>query len=221
MQEVWKELDQYFGDLLAPSDPILDDILTTNRRENLVPQDVSRPQGKLLEILVRISGTKRILEIGTLGAYSTVWFARTIPPEGHIVTLEVNKHHAEVASANLRLAGMDHKVDLRVGTALDLMAELAAEDIEPFDLIFLDADKRNNPGYLKYALQMSHPGTIILADNVVRSGRVAETDSDDADVRGVREFTEMVAAEPRLSATVVQTVGSKGYDGFMLAVVKA
>ena len=216
MQDTWKELDRYFGDLLAPSDPILDEILATNRREKLVEQDVSRPQGKFLDLLVRIAGIKRILEIGTLGGYSTVWFLRATGPEGHVVTLEHNPHHAEVATANLRRAGVLDQVDLRVGNAMESLEKLAAENPEPFDLFFLDADKRNNPGYLEWSMKMARPGSIILADNVVRSGRVAETNSDDLDVRGVRAFTELVAANKRLSGTTVQTVGTKGYDGWML-----
>jgi predicted O-methyltransferase YrrM len=219
MQEMWTEVDRYFGDLLAPSDDKLDAALEANRKAGLTAIDVTRLQGKFLELLVRISGARRVLELGTLGGYSTIWMTGALPEGGRLVTLEANPHHAEVARANLRRAGVEDRVDLRLGPALERLPALAAEGAGPFDMIFIDADKPAYPEYLVWALKLSRPGTLIVADNLVRKGKVVEAGSDDPDVRGVRRFTELVAAEPRLSATVLQTVGTKGYDGFALAVV--
>ena len=189
------------------------------RRAGLPTIDVTWFLGRFLELLVRISGARRVLEIGTLGGYSTIWMARALPEGGQIVSLELNPHHAEVARANLRNAGVLDKVDLRVGRASESLADLDAGDAEPFDLIFIDADKSGYPEYLDWALKLSRPGTVIVADNVVRDGKVIQAENADPDIQGVRRFTELVAAEPRLSATVLQTVGSKGYDGFAIAVV--
>jgi predicted O-methyltransferase YrrM len=218
MQEMWTEVDRYFGDLLAPSDDKLDAALDANRKAGLPAIDVTPLQGKFLDLLVRVSGARRVLELGTLGGYSTIWMARALPEGGRLVTLEANPHHAEVARANLRRAGVEDRVDLRLGPALESLPALEAEGV-PFDLIFIDADKTGYPDYLGWSLRLSRPGTLIVADNVVRKGKVVEAGSDDPDVRGVRRFTELVAAEPRLSATVLQTVGTKGHDGFALAVV--
>jgi predicted O-methyltransferase YrrM len=219
MQELWTQVDRYFGDLLAPSDAKLDAALKANREAGLPSIDVSRLQGKFLELLVRISGARRILEIGTLGGYSTIWMARALPQGGRIVTLEANPRHAEVARANLINAGVLDRVDLRLGRAIENLPALEASAAGPFDLIFIDADKPSNPEYLQWAMKLSRPGTVIVTDNVVREGKVVDLKSDDKDVQGTRRFAELVAAEPRLSATVLQTVGSKGYDGFALAVV--
>jgi predicted O-methyltransferase YrrM len=180
---------------------------------------VTRLQGKFLEFLVRISGARCILEIGTLGGYSTLCLARALPGDGRIVSLELDPHHAEVARANLENAGVMESVDLMIGPALESLPTLKNSAAAPFDLIFIDADKQGYPEYLRWALKLSRPGTVIIADNVVREGRVVDPDCDDPNVLGVRRFTEMLAAEPRLSATVLQTVGTKGYDGFALAVV--
>jgi predicted O-methyltransferase YrrM len=219
MQDVWTAVDGYFGDLLIARDEKLDAALAANRKAGLPAIDVSRLQGKFLELLVRISGARRILEIGTLGGYSTIWLARGLPEGGRIVTLEFDPHHAEVARANLEHAGVLDRVDLRVGRAIDTLPKLENTADSPFDLIFIDADKESYPEYLDWTLRLSRVGTVIVADNVVRDGRVVEADCDDERVQGVRRFTERLAAEPRLSATVLQNVGTKGYDGLALAVV--
>lgn len=219
MQDLWTKVDRYFCELLAPSDKILDATLLANRKADLPRIDVSRLQGKFLELLVRISGARRILEIGTLGGYSTIWLARALPQEGRIVTLEFDPHHAEVARANLKNAGVLDRVDLRVGRANDSLSTLETSGAGPFDLIFIDADKQSYPEYLAWALKLARPGTVIVADNVVRDGRVIQANSADPDVHGIRRFMELLAAEPRLSATALQSVGVKGYDGIALAVV--
>lgn len=219
MQDLWTEVDRYFCDQLVPSDEKLDAALTANRQAGLPAIDVSRLQGKFLDVLVRVTGARRILEIGLLGGYSTIWMARALPEDGRIISLEVNPRHAEVARANLLNAGVLDRVDLRVGRAIDTLPILEASGAGPFDLIFIDADKPSSADYLAWALKLSRPGTLIVTDNVVRDGKVVQAKSPDADVQGVRHFTEMMAAEPRLSATVLQTVGVKGYDGFALAVV--
>jgi len=218
MQDVWTRVDNYFGDLLTPTDDKLDAALLANEQGGLPPIDVTRLQGKFLDFLVRISGARRVLEIGTLGGYSTIWLARALPEGGSIVSLELDPHHAEVARANLKDVGVLNRVELIVGPALDTLPVLE-KTAAPFDLIFIDADKQSYPQYLHWALKLSRPGTVIVADNVVREGKVIEPDCDDPNVQGVRRFTELLAAEPRLSATVLQTVGTKGYDGFALAVV--
>jgi predicted O-methyltransferase YrrM len=219
MKGAWKRVDRYFGDLLAPSDAALDAALSANAAAGLPAIYVTRLQGTFLALLVRISGARKVLEIGTLGGYSTIWLARALPEDGRIVSLEIDPRHAEVAQANLRRAGVLDRVDLRVGRAMDSLEAMAASGAAPMDLIFIDADKSGYPEYLKWALRLSRPGTVIVADNVVRDGKVADARCRDENVRGVRRFAELVAAEPRLSATVLQTVGSKGYDGFALAVV--
>ena len=219
MQNLWTEVDRYFCDLLAPADEKLDAALAANRQASLPSIDVSRLQGKFLDLLVRVTGARRILEIGTLGGYGTIWMARALPEGARIVSLEVNPRHAEVARANLLNAGVLERVDLRVGCAIDSLPILEASGAGPFDLIFIDADKPSNADYLAWALKLSRPGTLIITDNVVRDGKVVQAKNADADVQGVRRFAEMMAAEPRLSATVLQTVGVKGYDGFALAVV--
>ena len=219
MQDLWTQVDRYFGELLVPSDEQLDAALSANERAGLPPIDVTGLQGKFLGLLARISGARRILEIGTLGGYSTIWLARALPEGGCVVTLELNRHHAEVARANLLHAGVLDRVDLRVGPAVESLQSLEESGAVPFDLIFIDADRPSDPEYLQWALKLSHPGTVIVTDNVVRKGKVVEAESDDPDVKGIRRFTELLAAEPRLSATVLQTVGAKGYDGFAMAVV--
>lgn len=221
MQDIWTQVDRYFGDRLVPSatDDKLDAALATNEKAGLPAIDVTRLQGKFLALLVRIAGAKHILEIGTLGGYSTIWLAGALPEGGRVVSLELDPHHAEVARANLRNAGLLDRVDLRVGRATDSLADLEKNGAPPFDLIFIDADKHSYPEYLEWALKLSRPGTVIVADNVVREGKVVDSESDDKNVQGVRRFTEQLAAEPRLSATVLQNVGPKGYDGFALALV--
>lgn len=216
--ELWTVVDRYIADNLVPSDSALDETLRANVVAGLPAHDVASNQGKLLHLLARIQGAKRILEIGTLGGYSTIWFARALPRDGRIVTLEIDPKHAEVASANIGRAGLSSMVDLRGGPALRSLSELHTEGAV-FDLIFIDADKSNNAAYLKWALRLSRLGTIIIADNVVRDGAVVDPNNSDTSVQGVRRFFEVLAAEPRLDATAIQTVGSKGYDGFALALV--
>jgi len=218
-QAVWTKVDRYFGDLLVPADPMLDAAVHANKLAGLPQIDVTSLQGKFLEFLVRVSGAKRVLEIGTLGGYSTIWLARALPEGGRVVTLELDPHHARVAHGNLQDAGVLDRVNLRVGPELATLSTLLTEDAEPFDLIFIDADKQSYPEYLEWSLKLSRPGTVIVADNVVREGKVIDAMSKDPNVQGVRRFTELVAAELRLSATVLQTVGVKGYDGVALAVV--
>jgi predicted O-methyltransferase YrrM len=218
-QERWTAVDRYVEELLVPSDPSLDDALAANASAGLPSHDVSPAQGKLLFLLTRLSGARRVLEVGTLGGYSTIWLARGLPDDGRVITLERDARYAEVARANLSRAGVADRVDVRVGPALDGLATLTADDAGPFDLIFIDADKPNNPAYLRAALDLSRPGTVIVGDNVVREGEVANDESDDPRVQGVRGFHEVLAACPRVEATTIQTVGSKGYDGFTLAIV--
>ena len=221
VEEIWAKVDRYFVERLVPAKDgdKHDAALKANKKAGLPAIDVSRLQGKFLELLVRISGARSVLEIGTLGGYSTIWLTQALPEGGRIVTLEYDPHHAEVARENLRNAGVLDRVDLRVGRAIDSLPTLLNSAAAPFDLIFIDADKEGYPEYLQWALKLSHPGTVIVADNVVREGEVANAKSSDPLVRGVRRFTDLMAAEPRLSATVLQTVGIKGYDGLSIAVV--
>jgi predicted O-methyltransferase YrrM len=217
--KIWSEVDAYCGDLLAPSDETLDAALKANEAAGLPTIDVTGLQGKFLEFLIRVSGAKRILEIGTLGGYSTIWMARALPAGGRIISLEFMQLHADVARKNLHSAGLSDRVEVRVGRAIDNLPVLESESAGPFDLIFIDADKRSNPQYLEWALKLSRPGTMIVVDNVIRGGEVVNATSTDPDIQGTRRCIESMGTNPRLSATVLQTVGSKGYDGFALAVV--
>lgn len=218
-QEQWTAVDNYFTDLLVPSDPVLDAALKDSDAAGLPQQAVAPNQGKMLQLLAQIQRAKTILEIGTLGGYSTIWLARALPPGGHLISLEFNLKHAEVARANLARAGFAEVVEVRVGPALESLPKLEAEGLGPFDLIFIDADKPNNPHYLQWALKLSRPGTLIIGDNVVRNGAVIHETSADPNVMGIRAFNDVLASEPRLNATAIQTVGSKGYDGFALILV--
>lgn len=218
--ERWQVVDHYFAALLAPHDDALDAVLAANEEGGLPAHDVSPSQGKMLALFASMTGARHILEIGALGGYSTIWLARALPASGKIVTIEANEAHAEVARANLDRAGVADRVELRIGKALDILPLLEAEVAGPFDLIFIDADKPNNPAYLQWALRLSRPGTVIIGDNVVRGGAVVDPASADLNVLGVREFLDMIAADPRLDATAIQTVGEKGWDGFALAVVR-
>jgi predicted O-methyltransferase YrrM len=219
MQERWSQVDAYFAERLAPSDPVLDAVLAANKQAGLPPHDVSPLQGRFLDLMVRLTRAARILEIGTLGGYSTIWMARALPPGGRIVTLEADPRHAEVARANLTLAQVSGQVDLRVGPALASLPGVEEDGLAPFDLVFIDADKPSNPDYLAWALRLTRPGSLIIADNVVRGGAVADAASGDPSAQGVRRFTDLIAGEPRLIATAMQTVGSKGWDGFAMALV--
>jgi predicted O-methyltransferase YrrM len=218
-QNQWTAVDQYADGLLLPPDPVLDAATQAAADAGLPPISVSPAQGQLLHVLAQGLGARRILEIGTLGGYSTIWLARALPPGGRLISLEAEARHAEVARANLARAGLAGVAEVRVGRAQDTLPRLHAAGEGPFDLIFIDADKPGYPGYLDWSVRLSRTGTMIVADNVVRDGAVADPASQDADVQGVRGFIERLAAEPRVSATVVQTVGRKGYDGFALAVV--
>jgi len=218
-KEQWTEVDSYITGLLARSDPALDGALERSAAAGLPAIHVSPNQGKLLQLLAQGQKAARILEVGTLGAYSTIWLARALPPGGRLITLEYEPKHAEVARANVAAAGLKDVVEVRLGKGVDLLARLAAEGAGPFDFIFIDADKQSYPEYFTWALKLSRKGTVIIADNVVRKGAVIEAGSSDPMVQGVRRMNELVAREPRVSATAVQTVGSKGYDGFMMALV--
>jgi predicted O-methyltransferase YrrM len=218
-QDRWSEVDTYIVQRLVPADPILDAVLDANAAAGLPPADVSPAQGKLLYLFARMVGARRVLEIGTLGGYSTIWLARALPADGVVVTLEVVPEHAAVARLNLARAGLAARVDLRVGPALQTLQRIESESRGPFDLIFIDADKPSNPDYLAWALRLARPGTVIIGDNVVRDGAVVDPASRDPRVQGVRRFFDMMASEPRLTATAIQTVGSKGWDGFAIAVV--
>jgi predicted O-methyltransferase YrrM len=220
-QETWTAVDRYMVESLIPSDPILEAVLQANAAAGLPAHDVAPNQGKLLYLLAKIHGAKRILEIGTLGAYSTIWLGRALPEDGFLVTLEREAKHAAVATANLERAALPCQVDLRVGPALDSLEQLVREGAAPFDLIFIDADKPNNPAYLEWSMRLARVGTIIVGDNVVRDGAVIDARSGYERVQGVREFFAMMSGDARLDATALQTVGSKGYDGFTLAVVRA
>ena len=215
--DLWTAVDLYLNQTLLGPDPILDAALQANAAAGLPAIDVAPNQGKFLCLLAQIVGARRILEIGTLGGYSTTWLARALPPDGQLITLELDPKHAEVALSNIARAGFSSLVELRLGPALDSLTQLHAEHAEPFDLIFIDADKPSYADYLRAALKLSRPGTVILADNVVRDGLIVDADSTDPAVLGARCFLEALAAEPRLSSAALQTVGTKGHDGFALA----
>lgn len=214
-RERWTAVDRYLTELLVPPDPALAAALDSD----LPPHDVSPLEGKLLYLLARAVGARAVLELGTLAGYSTIWLGRAVAPEGRVITVEVDPRHAEIARANLERAELGDIVEVRVAPALEALQELIDDSARPFDLIFIDADKADNAAYLELALELSHPGTLIVADNVVRGGAVAEAESEDASVQGLRRFFDLLAAEPRVSATAIQTVGAKGYDGLALALV--
>ena len=220
-QEQWTAVDRYLTDLFVRPDAALEAALRTSAAAGLPPIQVSPNQGKLLLLLAQVQGARNILEIGTLGGYSTVWLARALPDNGRLITLELDGKFAEVARANIARAGLAEVVELCLGRALETLPQLAAEGRGPFDLIFIDADKASYPDYFKWALKLSRRGGLIIADNIVRKGAVANATSSDLNVQGVRRFNELLAAEPRVSATAIQTVGSKGYDGFAIALVTA
>ncbi len=213
-------VDVYVRDVLIGADPVMDAVLAANKQAGLPAIDVSAPQGKLLAMLVRMVGARRILEIGTLGGYSTVWMARALSGGGRLVTLEISEEHAKVANANVERAGVADLVEVRVGPALSSLPALAEEPAEPFDLVFIDADKPSNPAYLEWALRLTRPGAVIIVDNVIRDGHVLDASSSDPTVVGTRRVLEMIGADPRLDGTALQTVGSKGWDGFAIALVK-
>jgi predicted O-methyltransferase YrrM len=218
-QQLWTAVDDYVVERLVPADEALEAALTMSDAAGLPAINVAPNQGKLLMLLAKMAGARRILEIGTLGGYSTIWLARALPADGRLVTLEYEPHHAEIARVNIARAGLGDIVDIRVGPALESLAVLEREGEGPFDLVFIDADKPNNPHYLDWALKFSRPGTVIVADNVVRDGTILDPSHPDARVQGVRGTYDWFAREPRVTATAVQTVGSKGYDGFAVGLV--
>lgn len=218
-QQRWAAVDEYYSGLLIGSDPALDGALAASDAAGLPPIAVSPAQGKMLQLLAMAVGAGRILEIGTLGGYSTIWLARGLRPHGTVVTLEVAEEHAVVARSNLANAGVADRVDLRVAPALVSLPILAEEGAGPFDMIFIDADKESNSAYFTWAMRLSRPGTMIIVDNIVRNGRILDPEDPDPRVQGARRFAELVSGRKRVSATTVQTVGVKGWDGFTLAVV--
>ncbi len=218
-QELWTAVDNYIVETLVPSDPVLDEAVRASDEAGLPSIQVSPPQGRFLYVLAKVQGARRILEIGTLGGYSTIWLGRALPQDGRLVTMEIDPKHAEVARANIDRAGLSGQVTVLNGDAHNLLAELERQTEVPFDLTFIDADKASIPFYFESALRMSRPGSLILVDNVVRDGAVIEADSTDPSVQGVRKLNEMISANGRLTATVIQTVGIKGYDGLAIALV--
>ena len=219
MQETWAAIDRYFGDQLAPHDEALAACVEANQQAGLPSIDVPALLGKFLNLMVRMSGARNVLEIGTLGGYSTIWLARALPAGGQVVTIEIDPHHAEIARKNLERAEVLDRVEITVGPAAEALRALSEGAAPPFDLIFIDADKKSIPEYLQWSIKLSRPGTVIIVDNVVRDGKVLDSNSTDPDIRGVRRMTEMMAADSRLSATAIPTVGARGYDGFAVAVV--
>lgn len=218
-QDRWSEVDRYISDVVVPSDPALDATLEASTAAGLPAINVAPNQGKLLALLVQMRSARTVLEIGTLGGYSTIWMAGVLPADGRLVTLEADPTYAEVARDNVARAGLDDVVDVRVGPALSTLPQLAAEGAGPFDVVFIDADKAANADYFSWALRLTRRGSVIVVDNVVRGGAVVDAASPDPGVQGTRRLYELLGREPRVRATVIQTVGSKGYDGFALAVV--
>jgi predicted O-methyltransferase YrrM len=218
-QDQWSAVDSYIADLFLAPDPALEAALASSAAAGLPAISVSPTQGKLLHVLARVQGARRILEIGTLGGYSTIWLARALPADGRLISLEIDPRHADVAQTNLDRAGLSSAVEIRLGPALDTLPKLVREGRGPFNLIFIDADKPGYADYLKWSLKLARKGTLIIADNVVRKGAVADPGSKDENVQGIRKFNEALAAEKRVTTTVIQTVGSKGYDGLALILV--
>ena len=219
IEDVWGRVDGYIVDKLVEEDAVLAQALSANAAAGLRPIDVSAAQGKFLHLLVRMSGAKRVLEVGTLGAYSTIWMAKALPVGGRVVTLEYDPHHADVARGNIERAGLSAIIEVRVGAAADTLSLLAAENLEPFDFVFIEADKPSNTIYLDWAIRLGRPGTVIVLDNVVREGQLANAASTDPSVKGSRDAFDLIAGNPRLSATALQTVGAKGYDGFAVMIL--
>ncbi|MCH4249225.1 MAG: O-methyltransferase [Acinetobacter populi] len=220
-QSIWKSVDHYFNTLLINEDPALQHALQNSQDAGLPAIQVAANQGKFLHLLAQIQGAKHILEIGTLGGYSTIWLARALPPNGKLISLEINPHHADIAAQNIAAAQLADRVEIQVGAALPSLEKLFDTHGTSFDFIFIDADKQNNLYYFEWALKLAHVGTVIVVDNVVRRGEVANPDNHEPDVEGVRQLTDYLSREPRISATALQTVGEKSYDGFILARVIA
>ena len=218
-KEDWTKVDQYYSDLFMARDPVLEQALADSAAEGLPVINLAPNQGKLLFLIAKAAGARKILEIGTLGGYSTIWLARALPPDGRLITLELNSKHAEVARKNIARAGLKDVTEVRQGPALGSLEQLVTERAGPFDFIFIDADKPAYTEYFQWSLKLSRPGTLIIADNVVRNGAVADPATKDDLVLGIRRFNDAVAKEKRVSATALQTVGSKGYDGLVMALV--
>jgi predicted O-methyltransferase YrrM len=220
-RELWTAVDRYIAETLIAPDPALDRALRASSEAGLPPIAVSPAQGKMLHLLARIHGARRILELGTLGGYSTIWLARALPADGLLVTLELEPRYSQLAAGNVERAGVSDRVELRVGPAMEALDELAAAAGDPFDLVFIDADKKSTPEYFRGALELCRAGSVIVVDNVVRDGALVDPSSEDEGVQGMRRFHALLASEERVTATTIQTVGSKGYDGFTLALVNA
>ena len=220
MEQTWDTVDRYLTDAVVRPEPGYLAVQRAADLAGLPPIQVSAPQGKLLHLLARMVGARRVLEVGTLAGYSTIWLARALPDDGRVVSLEIDPRHADVARANCAAMNVGQLVDIRVGAAVDSLSRLAFDNVPAFDLVFIDADKASIPEYVEWSLQLSHPGTVIVVDNVIRGGAVTDADSEDPSVVGVRRFNEMLAQDDRLDATTIQTVGSKGYDGLTLALVR-
>jgi caffeoyl-CoA O-methyltransferase len=220
-QTQWTAIDDYIASLLIPADPSLDATLQSTVDGELPLINVAPNQGKLLQILALTLNARRILEIGTLAGYSTIWLARALPADGKLITLEFSPKHAAVAQENINRAGLSDRIELRQGAALDTLPQLVAEGQEPFDLVFIDADKVNTAEYFSWALKLTRKGSLIITDNVIRKGAVINSNSDDPNVQGIRRFNELLAEETRVTATIIQTVGSKGHDGLAIALVTA
>lgn len=220
-QQLWTSVDDYITDLFVPFDPVMQETLAASEAAGLPSISVAPNEGKLLMFLAQICGVRNLLEIGTLGGYSTIWLARGMASGGSLITLEANAKHAEIARSNIARAGLDGVVELRVGPALETLPQLAVEGRSPFDLIFIDADKESYPEYFAWALKLARPGSLIIADNVIRDGEVLDPTSSDPRVQGIRRFNQLVANDPRVKATVIQTVGRKGHDGMAIAIVNA
>jgi predicted O-methyltransferase YrrM len=219
MSDTWNAVDEYVSGLVVKPDAALDSALASTAAAGMPPIAVSAAQGKLLHLIARMIGAQRIWEVGTLGGYSTIWMARALPEGGRLISLEIDPRHAEVARANLAGAGVDSVAEVRIGAALDTLPKLAEENVGPFDLVFIDADKANIPEYFTWGLKLARPGAVIIVDNVIRNGAVLDDSGRDANVAGVRRLNELLSSLPEVAATTVQTVGSKGYDGFTLAIV--
>ncbi|KMQ64821.1 methyltransferase [Chryseobacterium angstadtii] len=218
-QQLFEKVDRYIGNLLAPEDPILQEVIQSLDDASMPQISVTPTQGKFLQLMLLTSKSKRVLELGTLGAYSTIWMARAIPADGKVITVEFDPHHLRVARQNIEKAGLSDKIDLRGGKAIDVLNELISKGEETFDFIFIDADKPPYTEYFELALQLSHPGTIIICDNVIREGKVLDENTTDERVKGVQRFNQTLANNPKVTATIMQTVGEKEYDGMAIAIV--
>lgn len=217
--EQWASVDEYFGGLFVPEDAALEAALKATGEAGMPAINVSPPQGKLLHLLAKAHGVRSILEIGTLGGYSTIWMGRALPPDGRLITLEIDPKHADIARANIERAGLGDRVEIRLGTAITTLPQLFESGAGPFDLVFIDADKVSTPVYLEWAMKLTRPGSLIIIDNVVRNGAVADPGNSDPNVNGIQQALAALAADERITATAIQTVGSKGYDGLAIALV--